>query len=701
MLTVYRGIKMQNRKSFEEYYSDAVTSIPLYTDEWTDYGPSDPGITMIENLTAFNVLQQNFIERAAQECKLSMLEFAGFKRGGQHTAKMYVKAQNVTEPFLLPSNQKFTVGNLTFENNRAVEISGDRIEHIFHLEDGRAVSHDKLLDREFPSSEYVFGGRPEKGAELYFITSALPEPGKELLMYVTIDDIHKRNKLDLMAKNPFASIKWQVYANGRFVDLKANDYTGCFLQDGVIKLTMSRQPPQKYTHYGYDGYAVRAVLENAGYDIAPRIKHVDGYVFEVWQKSSEAFCYTFRNNEKIIVYNELLELGYISVFVREDNEDSYRKYELIADDGHAWSDADDDRHCFIRRLADGMYKISFDERSGYRPGAYSNAVKLVVYGDTAMRGYNLGTVYGYDNQTIELPCDGVIDGHLSIIAQRSGVAGTVYDFVKPGCGGDGDLSYHLNDAGNAIIIDDAGKYINSTIYIGTLACTLGAQGNIDAGKRLTASGYTSQAEFMNVSSGTGGRSEASSGELEERFERLSRSSCTAVTAEDYSRILKGIPGLCIKKINTFCGDRDNEVIVAVLPESEKQFPRLSAEYMKLLSEYADRHRMLCTRVHIVSPEYAYVDAFVKLKVARTSRVRAAAEQLLKNMLDYINTDKNFGQKLEFEKVYRQISMLEDVLGVGELRLSCNSAHVAYSGLDIVPDNNCLLYPGAIIIKLEE
>lgn len=691
---------MQNKKSFEEYYADAITSIPLYTDEWNDFSPSDPGITMIENLTAFNVLQQNFMERAAKECKLAMLEFAGFKRGGRHAAKVYVKAQNVTEPFLLPSNQKFTVGNLTFENNRAVEIIGAEIEHIFHVEDDKAITHDKLLDREIPASEYMFGNRPQKGTEVYFVVNILPEPGKEFLMYVTIDDIHKRNKLDLRAQNPFASIKWQVYANGRFVDLKASDYTGCFLQDGVIKLSMPSQRTQKYTFYGYEGYAIRAVLENACYDIAPRIKHVDGFVFEAWQKSSEALCYTFRNNEKIVVYNELLDLGYISVFVREKNEESYRRYELIADDGNGMLNDEryGKRYCFIKRLADGMYKISFNERGMYRPGAYSNAVKLVVYGDTAMRGYRLGTVYGYDNQTFELPCDGV-DEHLSLIAQRDTVTGQVYDFVKPGCDGDGDLSYHLSDAGNEIVIDDAGKYINSVIYIGALACTMGAQGNIDAGKRLIPSGYTSQTEFINVSPGCGGKSETAVEALEESFGRLSRSSCTAVTAQDYNHILKNIPGLCIKKINTFCND--NNVSVAVLPESEKQFPRLSEEYKKLLLEYANRHRMLCTRVNIVSPEYAYVDAFVKLKVSRTSRVKALAEQLLKNMLDYINTDKNFGEKLEFENVYRQISMLDDVMGVGELRLSCNSTHVMYSGLDIVPDNNCLLYPGSIIVKLEE
>ena len=105
---------MQKRKGFEEYYAEALTSIPLYNSEWTDFNASDPGITMIENLTAFNVLQQSFLERAVQDCRLDMLKLSGFGQGKPHAAKVYVRAKNVTEAFLLPSNQKFTVGGLTF-----------------------------------------------------------------------------------------------------------------------------------------------------------------------------------------------------------------------------------------------------------------------------------------------------------------------------------------------------------------------------------------------------------------------------------------------------------------------------------------------------------------------------------------------------------------------------------------------------------
>ncbi len=699
---------MQKRKGFEEYYAEALTSIPLYNSEWTDFNASDPGITMIENLTAFNVLQQSFLERAVQECRLDMLKLSGFGQGKPHAAKVYVRAKNVTEAFLLPSNQKFMVGGLTFENNRAVEITDARIEHVFHIENKRVVSHDRVLDEDLPASESVFGGKAEAGSMVYFILNAVPQPGMEMLVYFTVDDCYRRNALDLKQKNPFAQMKWQLYTTEGYTDLKVNDSTGCFLQDGVVRLQMCRQPACRYVHYGYDGYAVRAVLERADYDIIPRLKHVDGFVFEAWQKSSEALCYTFKADDNIVIYNDMAELGYVSVFVREQDsadDQGYRKYELVSVDNYDFDEGfdpgDGKRCCIFKHLAAGMFRMSFDMQNKCSPGDYSNAVKLVVYGDTAMRGYRLGTVYGYDNQELELPCSGVIDEYFSVIVERDTPDGTFYDFVKPGSRGEDDLFYHLSIEGDKMIIDDAGRYINAVIYIGTMACTQGGAGNIDAGKHMLPAGYTSQVEFLNVSKGCGGSDTDSVEQLEKLYRLAGSSSYTAVTADDYKRIIKNTPGLCIKKVNAFYNADTNEVTIAVLPESARALPRLSGEYKELLLNQVDRYRMLCTRVNITGPEYACVDAYVKLKAVRTAYAKEKAEKLLESLLDYINTDKNFGDRLEFENVYKRILRLEDVSGVDELQLSCNSAHVTYSGLDIIPDSNCLLYPGTITVRLEE
>ena len=45
-------------KSYEDILAEAISQIPLYSDEWTNYNNSDPGITVVQNLSAFSLLQQ-------------------------------------------------------------------------------------------------------------------------------------------------------------------------------------------------------------------------------------------------------------------------------------------------------------------------------------------------------------------------------------------------------------------------------------------------------------------------------------------------------------------------------------------------------------------------------------------------------------------------------------------------------------------
>ena len=45
-------------KTYEELRREAVDKIPLYSPEWTNFNRSDPGITILEALTSFQLMQQ-------------------------------------------------------------------------------------------------------------------------------------------------------------------------------------------------------------------------------------------------------------------------------------------------------------------------------------------------------------------------------------------------------------------------------------------------------------------------------------------------------------------------------------------------------------------------------------------------------------------------------------------------------------------
>ena len=46
-----------NDKDYDQFMAEAIAQIPLYSREWTNLNASEPGITILENLSAFSALQ--------------------------------------------------------------------------------------------------------------------------------------------------------------------------------------------------------------------------------------------------------------------------------------------------------------------------------------------------------------------------------------------------------------------------------------------------------------------------------------------------------------------------------------------------------------------------------------------------------------------------------------------------------------------
>ena len=46
------------QKTLIELMEENISKIPIYTDEWTNFNPSDPGITILENLAGIQIIQQ-------------------------------------------------------------------------------------------------------------------------------------------------------------------------------------------------------------------------------------------------------------------------------------------------------------------------------------------------------------------------------------------------------------------------------------------------------------------------------------------------------------------------------------------------------------------------------------------------------------------------------------------------------------------
>ena len=120
-------------RTYEELMQEAVGEIPLYTKEWTNFNPSDPGMTILENLTAFQILQQNHINEITPALRKKLLQLAGFHEKRGKCAQILLGAHHVKEEVKLPAGQKFKLGDLCFETNKAITLQPWGITKIFSL----------------------------------------------------------------------------------------------------------------------------------------------------------------------------------------------------------------------------------------------------------------------------------------------------------------------------------------------------------------------------------------------------------------------------------------------------------------------------------------------------------------------------------------------------------------------------------------
>lgn len=684
-------VKNLENKSYEDMIAQARMEIPLYTDEWTNFNPSDPGVTILENLTAFEALQQNHINQISPQVQKNLLKMAGFEAQKGRCARVLLAPDQTREPVSIEAGEKFFLGDLCFEAAHETLAGDCRMVGVYSRIGGEWQDHSLLLNREIRVPLYIFGKEPKAGDSLWLMADQLPEPGTEWILYVTVADRYNRNAFSPKGSSRFARMKWECYTQDGFQEMKVKDLTGGFLVSGEIRLRMPESPACVCPDGPQKGFVIRVTLTRADYDVRPKLVALDSFLFEAWQKDTRAACYTFNRISSASLSAKLIGDGYPLIFCKENKGSSYRRY-TEAREGMKG-------RFFEVKNGDGRQTWLFDQRRfGYGPEKLKNAIKIVVYQEEMMRQYYLGTVLGYDRQLLELPAKNLVPESFVIIAERIDEQGeSLYDFVKPNRGGENDLTYYVYEKEGRIMIEDAGDFIGAKLYIGALAVTRGSQGNIRTGNTLKSMDGLS---VYNPAPGTGGRLRESLEEVQNRFLEDLKRPYTAVTAQDYERLVLETPELCIHKVHAYPGKQPGTVCIAVKPGTDDEFPELSAIYKAAIEARLEERRLLTTRIQVISPVYLPVDVHVSLGVKRQySDSRERIEACIRKELDGVHSEKQFGEPVRFSQLFHALEQLECVESVYELSISPRSYQLArLTESDIIPAQNCLCYAGEIVLE---
>lgn len=683
------NMKKQADKTFEEWMEEARQKIPMYSSEWTNFNPSDPGITILENFTAFHVLQQSQIDETPPGVQEKLLKLAGITRYPGKCARVLLEPKDIKEPVIFPADQQFCVGETVFETQKPCKAGDCHLIGVYGTDSEELVDGEVLLNGELSLSVKIFGKKPKVGNGVYFIMDSLPED-RELHFYAHIVKVPYRNGFVESVNNRFASISWQCYTKEGFRDIRCRDRTGGFLTDGELVFGGIKDPAV-YMELPREGYCIRGVLRQVDYDIAPELLAVHGFLLEAYQRKTSCIVKSLKKNREIEVNCNLLEDGYFRVFCREGDKRSYRRYERYDGTG------EEGRYYEVLKQDENQATLRFDKsRFRYGPQRVKDAIRVVIYNEEMMQRYDLGVVYGYDMQEIELPAKQIVPDHFCLMARRKDEDGEFcYDFVKPGRTGENELRYELLESEGKIRILDAGDYIEARLFLANLSTYQGENGNVRENSRFTAKGAFGKLIFTNPAPGGGGRFKESLGMAAKRFYEEMKGPRTAICAGDYEDMARKISGLCIQKVRAVMDYENNEVLVVIKPWSEEPFPRLTPLYKTMLEKYFEPRRLLTTRIRFTGPRYVGIDVRGVIYVKRHyEHYMDEIESVLRRHLDYRVGAQNFGEVLRFEELFYELEHLECIASIQNLAIFPQNQKLALvEGMDIRPGRDCLCFPG--------
>ncbi len=687
-------------KTYEELLAEAVAQIPLYSSEWTNFNVSDPGITILQNLTAFQLLQQEEIDQVPESVLRKLIKLMGCTARDNHPSTVLVQAPADGGP-ILQEGFRLWSGGIPFELEQTMALSPWGLAGIFAGTDNGERDLTRLLDPLTESVAYPFGQQPQSGNHLLCVLSGIPEVGEPLRLWAQVADEELRTPFEDETQIPdFADIRWQYWTESGWQDAEAEDETMGFLRSGSITLRLTGAMPAERSGEGLRGCALRCLLESAGYDRAPRLRSLTAHLFPMVQKQTRVRCCVCAGGESAEIPGAPAQMGSLLVFCREVSDGPYYLYREVREF---------DRQGRFYRLEEdyGGVTVRFDPACGHGPCGDADAVRVVCYDDEMIHHRLLGPVYGYDRQVVELEqVENVLpEGFLVAVETQEQDGETAYRFVAPGETGPDGFSYHLRSKEAQLVIDEPAGGGRSLLLAGC-AVTQGARGNLRPCAMLEERGGYDGTEVVSryfcPTPGRGGITYESVEELRRRFSAGMRRPSVAVRAEDWEALVRQTPGLCIHKVNTISDTSGSLVRIAVKPYTEESFPRLSPAYLRQLKSFLEPRRMLTTRFEICQPRYVPISVNATLSIrGMVSHAHAAAEKLLRELLDHVNGPEDFGGWVRFNEIYQSLSALPFVDAVDALNLYPENRGGVMLGSDIRLEDDSLCYPGSIRLTLRE
>ncbi len=606
-------------RSFEEIKEMVRARIPRYTQEWTDFNESDPGITLIELfswLTEMMLYQMNqvpdrnyvkFLKLLNLELDPPMPAVADLT----FTPRQGARTESVPIHTRVAAQSQETGELINFETEKGLDLIPYALSDV-QVYDGASFQSLSQENITTSSTYFPFGSKPKQGSALYLgfmPPDPLPSPG-----------------------------------------------TPYFPQQMSLRVFLSAESTA--------GAAQACDPGGAGLPPAPPVELVWEYRHP--EPPYRWLPLTVFRDETAAFTRE----GYIEIAGPEKT--------ALTNEGRLIDPAEEKRFWIRCRLAHGVYPQGKEPEIEF---IRSNSVSARSV--TSVRNEILGRSDGTPNQRFDLRHSPILQvtgdtaeqDNLQLTVESIG--GTlerwqrVDDFLSSA---PDDAHYVLKSAAGTLYFGDGrnGRIPsgNAEIVAAHYRYGGGKASNVAAGSiTIPLTTLTGVDSVTNEREAVGGRDEQTVDDLKAKAPCVLRHRNRAVTAEDFVSLATRAGGV-IKATALAQTHPDypgvpvpGAVTLVIVPDSDDNPPQPSAELIRYVCGYLDQYRLLTTELHVKGPEF--VEIRVEAKVSALPQVASGTvERLVREALDERLNPREwlFGRDFNPTGLYRDIYRIKDSFG---------------------------------------
>lgn len=645
------GLPVPNldNRTFEQLLQEARKSISNYASQWTNHNPTDPGITLIELFAWLAEITSYRINLVTEEHLLKYLKLLGIK----------------------PLDFIPAAVDLSFEvdEKRYLEKGTDFFAEKACIEKGTCFLAEKASERiDFELLEDI---------------TVIPFQLEKII----IDE--KSVSLSQTSSVDFSQFK--NLSRGLFDRSVANTKNDLFFAPFGLS---TRKNSQLYLGFKFKPYKTEGEDdENAK---APNSLNFMCYLYEKdlieTGKHGEESVYKLENAKLKWEITESSEKEQWREVFPEDRTQNFTKSGRILFKGlegwvcssiSAWSFQEkEEKYYWLRcTLLESEYE--------YPPRIEEILLNTVtVVQKKKITDITLGKSNGVPEQVFKLPDAPVLRGSLQLsLAGEEWYEVDDFDGSKPD-----STHFTLDSAKGEIRFGDGlrGKVPRegTEILVNKYETSRGGQGNLLSKSKWEALGEMLEGwNIINYKPATGGKNKESTDEAFERFNRDLKVPYRAVTTEDFEYIARKTPGLRIAQVKAIPNfdpykqvDREGSVTVVIVPFSPldtfKTPPMPSRSFRIAVARHLENHRLLGTRLHVVSPEYVQVEVKVTLSISESSHEGQIRNMVIDKLNHYLHPAKggqdekgwNVGKPVYYSELYKLIMEIEGVEFVEKINI---------------------------------